>query len=168
MLRYLPLLLLITRLAGQHTVTDDLAPREHWQQMSLEQRADVRRSFDDNKAYDKGYTLAAFNAIESAGGLFLVRLAENSGGRYAQRAIYVAKRHYKVGRPTIWQRSRVLQWLVLDRDFDDHHARAHIDELLDRHGGWMGVWIWWNSAKPEQASEVLAWVRFFKYKLGWR
>ncbi len=147
----------------------DASPRVWWAEASDEQRASIRNSYDRNKAYDKGFTLAAFNAIESSGGLHLLRIGENSGGYYAQKAKGVAQRLHKVETPTAWQVSRALQRLITDRDFDDEQARAHLDELLGRHGGrWMTTWADWNSRKEGQANEVRRWVRFFQYNLRWK
>ena len=145
------------------------SPREWWNEASDEQKASIRGSYDRNKAYDKGFTLAAFNAIESSGGLHLLRIGENSGGMYAQRAYLVAQRIHKGETPTAWQVSRALQKLVTNREFDDEQARAHIDELLGRYGDrWMKVWSNWNSKKEGQAEDVRRWIRFFQYNLRWK
>jgi len=125
------------------------------------QKASIRGSYDRNKQYDKGWTLAALNAIESSGGLHLLRLGEDSAGLYAQRGKYVARRVYKTKKPTVWQISRVVQRLIQERDFDDEQARKHLDELLDRYkGDWMLTWQAWNGHKTHQAEDVRAWVRF--------
>ena len=112
--------------------------------------------------------MAALNAIESSGGLHLLRLGEDSAGLYAQTGFYVAQRVYKTAKPTVWQISRVVQKLIQERAFDDEQARAHLDELLDRYGGdWMKVWQAWNGHKKNQAEDVAAWIMFFRYNLKW-
>jgi len=137
------------------------SPKEWWTDSNSSQKASIRGSYDRNKQWDKGFTLAALNAIESSGGLHLLRLGEDSAGLYAQRGLYVAQRVYKNDRPTTWQVSRVVQRLIMEQDFDDEQARAHLDELLDRYGGdWMKVWQAWNGHKAHQAEDVRAWVRF--------
>ena len=152
----LPILFLCTSLYSQ-------TPAVWWAQADSSQKASIRGSYERNKVYDKGFTLAAFNPIESSGGIHLLRIGENSGGLYAQRAYWVAQRVYKVETPTDWQVSRALQRLVTDRAFDDGQARAHLDELLREHGGrWIKVWEAWNGHKPGQAKEVRAWVRFLR------
>ncbi|GAG53963.1 unnamed protein product, partial [marine sediment metagenome] len=108
---------------------------------------------DQNKAYEKGWTLAAFMPDESSGGLFLVRLAGKEAGYYAQKATNVARRENKrrrlqvpfdslwayvyeeVDNPNEWQIDRAFQRLVQDRQYDDLHARAHLDELLQQYDG---------------------------------
>ena len=158
-------------------------PGEWWAEADSLQRISVRGSYDRNKGHDKGFTLAAFNPIESAGGRYLLRLGEDTAGEYSQKGYNVAKRENKQKRlqvpfdslwiypfkkidtPTKWEISRAVQRLVQDREFDDRHARAHIDELLDRYGDdWMKVWQAWNGHKKGQAEEVRAWVRFLKRK----
>ena len=134
---------------------------EWWAAATSSQRATIRNVYERNKVYNKAFTLAAFSIVESSGGIHLLNVSEASGGYYAQKAFHVAQRVYTADSPTPWQVSRVLQKLITDRDFDDFHARANIDELLDRYGGrWMMVWKWWNSHRPGQAEEVRAWVRF--------
>ena len=138
-------------------------PQSWWDSADSSQKASIRASYDNNKAYDKGFTLAAFSPIESSGCVNLLRLGENSGGCYAQRAFRVAQRVYKVETPTEWQVSRVLQKLITDREFDDEQARAHLDELLNQYGGdWMKIWQGWNGQRPGQAEEVQAWVKFLQ------
>ncbi len=140
-----------------------------WAEASDEQKTSIRQSFEVNKPFDMGFTLAAFNAIESSGGLHLLRIGENSAGLYAQRAVYVAQRVYKVASPTDWQVSRALQRLVTDRAFDNFHARAHLGEMLKQYDGdFMKVWQAWNGRKEGQAEEVRNWVRFLRYELKWR
>jgi len=113
--------------------------------------------------------LAAFNAIESSGGLHLLRLGEDSAGLYAQRGKYVAQRFYKTKKPTIWQVSRAVQHLIQDTGFDDKQARAHLDELLDRYDDrWESVWQQWNGHKKNQSRDVKRWINFFKYDLKWK
>lgn len=144
------------------------SPQEWWAQASKAQRWSIGGSYERNKQYDKGLTLAAFNAIESSGGLHLIRLGENSGGLYAQRAEYVAQRVYKVEKPSIRQISDVIQRLMFDREFDDEQARKHLNELLERYNGdWVKVHQAWNSQKEGQAEEVRRWINFYKYKLKW-
>ena len=159
------------------------SPSEWWADSDSSQKASVRGSYDRNKQYDRGWTLAAFNPIESAGGRYLVRLGEDVGGEYSQNAYNVAKRENKQKRlqvpfdtlwifpykrsdnPTNWQVSRAMQNLILDRGYDDRHGRAHLDELLRQYGGdWMKVWQGWNSQKENQDKLVRAWVRFLKTK----
>lgn len=143
-------------------------PAVWWATSDSSQKASIQGSYERNKAYDKGLTLAALNAIESSGGLHLIRLGEDSAGLYAQRGKYVAQRVYKTRKPTVWQVSRVVQRLIQDRAFDDEQARKHLDELLDRYrGDWMLTWQAWNGHKEHQAEDVRAWVNFFRYKLKW-
>lgn len=162
------------------------SPAEWWQQANQKQRWSIGGSYERNKTYDKGLTLAAFNAIESSGGLHLFRLSSLESGLYSQKGYNVAKRenkqkrlrvsfdslwiyvYKKMDNPSDWQVSRAVQRLIQDREFDDRHARAHIDELLDRYNGdWQLVWQGWNSQKEKQAEEVKQWVLFFRYKLKW-
>ncbi len=157
-----------------------------WNDAGAGQRTAIKKSYDDNKEYDQGFMLAAFNPIESAGGLFLVKTKEKSAGQYGQRAYNVAKRikkharlrvpfedlwkyYYKsIDDPNEWEMDRAFQLLIVDREFDDRHARAHIDEMLDRFDGdWMKVAQAWNGQKEGQAEEVMAWISFFRYDLKW-
>ncbi len=132
------------------------------------QKASIRGSYERNKQWDKGFTLAALNAIESSGGLHLLRLGEDSAGLYAQRGKYVAQRFYNTNEPTAWQVSRVVQRLIQDREFDDMQARQNLTILLERYDGdWMATWQAWNGRKEHQAEDVKAWVNFFRYGLKW-
>ncbi len=165
---------------------------EWWKGSSQAQRDNIKSVYDRNKAYDKGWTLAAFTPDESSGGLFLVRLDGAEVGQYGQKAYNVAKRENKwkrlqgyqsrrlpfdslwvypyeeVDKPTEWGIDRAFQRLMEDMEFDDRHARAHIDELLDTHDGdWEKVWKYWNSQKHGQAEQVRAWIRFLR-SLGWK
>ncbi len=160
---------------------------EWWDAAGAGQRASIKRSYDDNKEYDRGFMLAAFNPIESAGGELLVNTKEKTAGQYAQGAYNVAKRirkharldsvsyedlwkyHYKpIDDPNEWEVDRAFQLLIVDREFDDRHARAHLDELLDRFDGdWVKVAQAWNGQKEGQAEEVMAWISFFRYDLKW-
>ena len=160
---------------------------EWWADASQAQRDNIKGVYDRNKDYDKGWTLAAFTPDESSGGLFLVRLDGAEAGQYGQKAYNVAKRERKQKRlrvpfdslwmylyekkadePTEWGIDRVFQRLMEDMEFDDRHARAHIDELLDTHDGdWEKVWKYWNSQKPGQAEQVREWIRFLR-SLGWK
>lgn len=189
-MRYLSLILCLCGSLYSQT------PATWWAQADSSQKASIRGSYDRNKQYDKGYTLAALNAIESSGGLHLIRLGEDSAGLYAQRGVNVAKRISKYNRinkkrleqkkppvpfdslwvysynekkdkPSGWEVSRAVQNLMLDRAFDDKHARAHLDELLRQHDGvWWDVHQAWNGRKPHQAEDVNAWIVFFKYRLN--
>lgn len=144
------------------------SPASWWASSDSSQKASIRGSYERNKQYDKGFTLAALNAIESSGGLHLLRLGEDSAGLYAQRGKYVAQRVYKTEKPTVWQVSRVVQKLIQERGFDDEQARKNLDKLLDRYGGnWGLTWQSWNSQKPGQAEHVRIWVNFFRYTLKW-
>ena len=152
-------------------------PTEHWfgipdslAPMPPEARLSVRASYDHNTPYNYGYTLAAFNAIEAAGGQFLIAVGENSGGNYALRAKFVAARIHEIParKVTPWQESRALQRLITDRLFDDRQARVLLDILYARHrGDWMSIWQNWNGRKVGQAEEVRAWIRFLRYELKW-
>lgn len=158
---------------------------EWWQDASQAQRDSIRATFDRNKVYDKGWTLAALKPDESSGGLFLVRLAGKEAGDFGQKAYNVAKRANKQKRlqvpfnslwtylyeetdnPNEWQIDRAFQRLIQDRQFDDQHARGHIDELLQQYDGdWFKVGGAWNSQKPGQAERVRDWIRFLR-TLGW-
>ena len=137
--------------------------------MDHEQQASIRRSFDVNKPFDLGFTAAAFNAVESAGGRFLIRLGENAFGVYQQRALYVAQIVYKTETPTIWQLSRAAQNLTLDREYDNIYFRIQVMELLGRYNGrWSLVWAAWNPKRENQVDEIRLWVRFLRYELQWR
>ncbi|KKK53107.1 hypothetical protein LCGC14_3098100, partial [marine sediment metagenome] len=159
---------------------------EWWTAASTEQRQSVQNSYETNKPYDKGLTLGSFNPIESSGGMFLVRSEEKSGGLYAQRAYNAAKRENKRKRlniplsetwkypfitndnPTKLEIDVALQRLIMNRNFDDEHARAHLDELLKQYNGnWRKVWQAWNGQKEGQASQVRVGISFlarkFKY-----
>ena len=155
-----------------------------WTASSIEQRQSVQNSYDINNSYDKGLTLAAFNPIESSGGMLLLRSEEKSAGRYAQRGYNVAKRENKRKRLNIplsetWKYPYVnsdnpttkleidiaLQRLIVDRNFDDEHARVHLDELLKQYNGnWRKVWQAWNGQKEGQANQVRVGVRFLTRK----
>lgn len=158
------------------TLLSAQTPAEHWfgipdslAPMSQDARSSIRRSYDHNPPYR--FTMGAYNAVESVGGQFTVRLGENSAGNYAQRSKIVAAHYYSLPQDsiTIWQDSRVFQLLVTNRKFDDRWAVYHIGLLHDRYGGdWMKIWQAWNGQKPGQAQEVRAWVRFFRYRLGWK
>lgn len=151
------------------TVLQAQTPKEHWAAMDIYQQASIRRSFDVNKPFDLGFTAAAFNAVESAGGRFLIRLGEDAFGSYQQRALYVAQIVYKTSSPTIWQLSRAAQNLTLDREYDNIYFRMQVMELFDRHEGrWSLVWAAWNPKRENQVEEIRLWVRFFRYELGWR
>ena len=140
-----------------------------WSQAEESQRIAIRATYDRNKQYGMGFTMAAFSIIESSGGIHLLNISENSGGVYAQKAYRVAQRAYSVETPTDWMVSRALQNLITDREFDDKQARAHIQELLAQYGGrWMMVWLLWNSQKPNQDEIIRAWVRFFRNELHWK
>ena len=147
---------------------------EWWDAAGAGQRASIKRSYDDNKEYDRGFMLAAFNPIESAGGELLINTKEKSGGQYAQRAYSVAKRkrkharldsvfyedlweyHYKpIDEPSEGEVDRALQQLIVDREFDDRHARAPIDGLLARFcGDWTKVAQSWKVQKKGRAAAV--------------
>ena len=154
------LALVVTMLATGATA---YGQAEWWKSADNTQRLFIRSTYDRNKIYNMGFTLAAFSIIESSGGIHLLNISENSGGVYAQKAYRVAQRAYSVETPTDWMVSRALQNLITDREFDDKQARAHIQELLTQHGGrWVMVWSRWNSRKVGQADEIRAWVRFLK------
>jgi len=143
-------------------------PAEHWTVMPPEAQISIRGSYERNPDY--GYTLAAFNAIESAGGQFTVRLEENSAGNYAQKARIVAAHLYNIPQDSVtdWQEDRVFQWLITNREFDDSWAVWHLDKLHTQHErDWMKIWGAWNSRKEAQAEETRRWVNFFIYTLKW-
>lgn len=157
------------------------SPARWWRMATEAQRQSIIDSYKRNVSYDKGYTLAAFNAIESAGGLLLINESEKSGGLYAQKAYTVAKRINKQLRlgvpleetwkypyapedePNKIQIDMALNALVYNQQFDEAHARVHLVELLVQYNGnWMEVWRRWNSQKPGQAEQVREWIRFLQ------
>ncbi len=152
--------------------TSVTAQAEWWQTAPQSARDTIRAVYERNRDYDMGYTLAAFCAIESGGGRWLLATGgkERSGGFYHLNGLFVAA--WELGIPagsvTAWQIDRILERLQKDRKFDDRHARAKIEELYSQHGGdWRMVWRAWNSRRRGQSAEVRAFINFFIYTLKW-
>lgn len=150
-------------------------PATDWAQMSQAQRDSIKVSFDWGAQYGLGFTYAIFDWDESSGGLHLINLAEYSGGRYGQKVYYVFKHRIKevavrdTTEPTIWQLSRIMEELILNRETDRLEAKRHIEILQGRYGKnrWMKIWSRWNGGNGEYAKTCRARM-IFLYNLGWR
>lgn len=151
-------------------------PAEDWRDMPQAQRDSIKTSFDWGKKHNLGFTYAVLDWGESSGGLHLINLAENSGGRYGQKTYYVFKHRIEevavrdTTEPTIWELSRIMEELVFNREIDRLEVKRHLEILRDRYGKdrWMKIWSRWNGGNGEYAETCKKRASFLYNDLGWR
>jgi hypothetical protein len=109
---------------------------EEWKALTSHQQESIRASYEYGVPFDLGWTLAAIEWQESAGGKYLVNLQDPSAGAHHININTYMSRHRDEIEDTPFNRNVVAQWLI-----DSHilSCREAITELTywknERHNG---------------------------------